>query len=230
MRVLVALILIAIAAGSLAWGQQSFSLPKYPAIHCSALQNNCYFPLVYPGTTGIIVARQAQGVSVTDNHGNTYVQDQCTNYDNGDCAFHVQFTVQENVQVSFSGGAYDVYMLLYDGTWDYVKGQIGDYSTQNYPFSDCTNGQSCPYYWTLPIETDAGNLLISWGNANAAGTQLFKPGFGYTMEGSDGVFCVEDMIAPVGGVYFGNLESRLPDGSENGGSHWLMGLAAYKRR
>lgn len=129
-----------------------------------------------------------------------------------------------------SGTFTDLDVLQYDGNWGFVIGQQGSYAAQNSPFPDCTNGGDCPYNWTLPVEVDAGNLLIAYSWSNSTGPGLATPGFGYNIEASDGFLVIEDMIAPVGGVpYFGSLGGRMSDGSPSGGSHWVMGISVYAR-
>jgi hypothetical protein len=39
---------------------------------------------------------------------------------------------------------------------------------------------------------------------------------------------VEDMIAPVEGIYIGSLLWKTKD-LDDGGGHWQMGVAAYRR-
>jgi hypothetical protein len=52
---------------------------------------------------------------------------------------------------------------------------------------------------------------------------------GFNMEYTNGSFAVADMIAPVPGVYIGSMQSNNIDGTQGGGSHWLLGIAAFQR-
>lgn len=189
--------------------------------------------LVAPGTTGIIVARQTGSATLTDSIGDVWSRDQCTAYDSGDCIFSTHFVNQNNsgVNVTFPAGTgNNVWMLTYNGIWNFDSGQYGTYADQNYPFpNDCTNGGDCPYSWTLPVDAVPGALLIGFANAQSSGPGLARAGFGFNIEASDGIFAVEDMITPVSGIYIGNLEWRNADGTDAGGSHWLMGVAEYRR-
>lgn len=212
--------------------QQSIGLPYRAPIYCSGPAGNCAYQLVYPGTTGIIVARQAGAVTITDSMGNVWTRDWCSPFDNGDCVFSTHFSVLAYDKITFPPNTgYEVFLLLYNGTWNFDSGQYGTYADQNYPFSDCTNGGDCPYSWTLPVDANAGDLLISWANSNVSGAHFVPhPGLGWSVEGNSGTFAVEDMLAPTKGVYIGALEWQNPDGSDNGGGHWLMGIAEYKKQ
>jgi hypothetical protein len=184
-----------------------------------------------PGTTGIIMARFSSVETLADSIGNVWTRDQCTNF-TGDCAFSTRFNIPYPMgdTITFPPGeGTDAYLLIYDGTWNFDSGSTGDYSISNSAFpSDCTNGQDCPYSWTPPLDAVPGALLIAWADANSTGKGIASPGFGFNIEASDGTFAVEDMIAPLKSVYIGSLEWKNADGSDSGGSHWLMGFAEYR--
>lgn len=225
------LIFLLLLALPLCAQQQSLGLPSSIPVHCGTV-SSCTYPLVYPSTTGIVVMTQTGTATLADNYGDTWTKDFCTNYDNGNCIFSTHFNVPypTSLTVTFpSGPSYHIYMLTYSGTWNFVLGQQGTYNNQNAPFPDCTNGGNCPYNWTLPINADAGDMLIGWSNSNSSGAGLAMPGFGFNIEASDGYLAVEDMIAPIEGAYAGSLTWRNADGSSGGGSHWVMGLAQYRR-
>lgn len=208
---------------------QSISQPSREPMHCTA--NPCKIT-VLPNTTQILVATQASSGTITDSLGGTWIQDFCTRFDNGICQFHAQFNYSYPIGdvLTFPNGFAHIFVLQYAGALTFVIGQQGAYDAQNAPFPDCTNGQDCPYDWTLPVEPDAGNLLIAYSFANSTGPGLPTPGFGYNIEASDGFLAIEDMIAPIGGVpYIGSLTWRMPDGTPSGGSHWVMGIGVYAR-
>jgi hypothetical protein len=133
-----------------------------------------------------------------------------------------------NVQFPPNTG-YSVFLLLYEGTWQYRTGARGDYSFSNSVFPDCSNGNDCPYWWTQPIVPDKGDLLIAFGNSNASGCGAFRPGPGWAIEATACVFFVEDKIATVEAPDIGSMYNSFPDGSDGGGSHWTMELASYRR-
>jgi hypothetical protein len=209
------------------------SLPSRQPVACSA-QTGCFF-LTYPNTTVFVVARFGAGGTVKGTLGETWTRDQCGSY-TGTCIFHASFSstlincqpsCAAGDKLSFSGDQFsDVLILIYDGLWGFDAGNFGDYDNQNSAFPDCANGGDCPYAWTLPIDTEYGALIISWGEA---GGQIIRPGPWYTFEGKGTYVFVEDLIAPATGVYTGTWMLRNPDGSESGGAHWLAGIAAYKR-
>lgn len=232
-KALALFLLISLAAIFLHASPQSLSQPSRLPVHCFGAQNNCMYPVVLPGSTGIIVTRRSEGAALTDSLGNVWTQDQCTTFDNGDCAFSTHFNVPypvQNVKVTFPAGTgQDVYLFVYEGLWNFSGGGYGTYDQQNSAVG-CVNGQGCAYDWTLPVATDSGALLIAWSNPNTYGAGVARPGLGFNIEASDGTFAVEDMIAPVEGVYIGSLTWKNADGSDGGGSHWLMGLAAYTRQ
>jgi len=214
---------------------QSIGLLRAPAVYCSGIVNNCVYPFVRPKTTGIIVARQSANGTLTDSIGDVWTKDQCNPYDNGDCIFSTRFNVSVltgNVQLTFPANeGSEVYLLTYDGVWTFDQGNYGTYAAQNYPFPDCANVGDCPYGWTVPVEVNSGELLITWAYSNTS-AQLAHAGFGYTVEASSGTFAVEDMFAPTDSVYIGTLQWKSLDGTfpqGAGGSHWLMGVAAYQR-
>lgn len=215
---------------------QSLSLPLRTPVHCAPEYNQtCLYPGVMAGMTGIIVARETTG-TITDWLGDTWVKDVTVPF-NGNSIYHTIFTISypSSDQLTFPAGqGNDVWLLLYSGTWAFDVGITNSYAGQAQIPPDCmnVNGQpvgDCPYNWTLPIAADAGELLIAWSDNNATGKLLARPGPGWSIEASDGTFAVEDMLAPVEGPYIGALTWKSPNGAETGGSHWLMGLAAYKR-
>jgi hypothetical protein len=210
------------------------SQPSRQVITCSGTANNCVYPWVINGNTGIIVATGAGSATLVDSLGDVWTRDQCGISDNGNCVFSTHFTVPypiANVKITFPpNSGWEVYLLSYNGNWTFDQGNYGTYATNNSVFSDCTNGNDCPYSWTLPVEVDAGELLISFADSNANGLMLAQPGFGFNIEASDGHTAVEDMLAPTAGVYIGSLEWRFTDGSPSGGSHWLMTTAAYQKQ
>jgi hypothetical protein len=215
---------------------QSIGHVRSPVIYCSGAANNCVYPYVRPNTTGIIVARMSGAGGIIDSLGDVWTEDQCNPYDNGDCIFSTRFNVPYltgNVKITFPAneGA-EVFLLTYDGVWTFDQGNQGNYAEQNYPFSVCAGVGDCPYGWTVPVEVNSGELLITWAYSNTS-AQLAHAGFGYTVEASSGTFAVEDMFAPIDSVYIGSLEWKSLDGTfpnGPGGSHWLMGTAAYEQQ
>jgi hypothetical protein len=210
------------------------SLPAKKPIACSGPASNCLF-LASNGYTSFIVARLAgQPITVTIGYGNVQtVKPDYVNTFTGDSIYHLAFTslpYSSGVVVSFGKGAgLDVFILLYEGVWAYSKGAQGDYSNANDVFTDCTDGQNCPYWWTRPVVPQKGDLLISFANSNAVGCGLFRPGPGWTIEATSCIFAVEDKIATVEAPDIGSMYFSLADGSDSGGSHWLMALADYRR-
>lgn len=218
---------------------QALSLPRQKPVTCSANgspQTSCYF-LMPPNSTAFLFARFSASGQVTGSRGETWTRDQCVTF-TGDCEFHANFgnfcspSCLAGDTLAFSGDQFtDVIILVYDGTWNFDAGNFGTYANQNSVFPDCTNGGDCPYAWTLPIETEAGALIHSWGEScppNSGG--VIRPGPGFTLEARSTCLFVEDMIAPTTGVYIGSWMGRNADGTESGGGHWLAGVAAYKRQ
>lgn len=216
---------------------QSLSHPATLPVYCHGNVTTCTYPLVSPGNTAVIVATQTSAATLTSWYGLTWTRDFCISFD-GDCVFHAPLNVPypTSLQVTFPqnpNNFYRIMMFTYKGTWDFVLGRQGNYAAGsgggNTPFPDCAGGD-CPYNWTLPVAADPGDLLIGFSNYNATGPGLASPGMGYTVEASDGFLAVEDMIVPKRGPYIGSLTWLAPDGSENGGSHWLMGLAQFRKQ
>jgi hypothetical protein len=213
------------------------SLPIRTTVACSA-QAGCYF-LTPPNTMAVVIARFSSQGTITDSRGDVWTRDQCVTF-TGNCSYHTNFgsfcgvgvSCTTGVQLSFSGDQFsDVLILIYDGNWNFDAGNLGTYADQNSVFPDCTNGGDCPYAWTLPIDTEAGALILAWGEScppNSGG--VVRSGPGYTLEGKATCVFAEDMIAPTTGVYIGSWMGRNADGSESGGGHWLAGIAAYKKQ
>jgi hypothetical protein len=233
MKPLLLLAALELASCFISTQPQSLSLPILAPVACSA-QTGCFF-LTRPNTTVMVIARFSGNGAITDDRGSKWTRDQCVTF-TGDCIFHANYgafcgpggSCTAGVTLSFSGDQFQhVLILVYDGTWNLDAGNFGTYANQNSVFPDCVNGQDCPYAWTLPIETEAGALIIAWGD----GTPGFvRPGPGFTLEGNaSGVFA-EDMIAPTTGVYIGSWMPRCTDGTEQCSGHWLAGVAAYKRQ
>lgn len=215
---------------------QSLSLPLAVPVHCAPKQNiPCVFRGALAGRTGIIVGRETIG-ALTDTLGDTWTKDVTVPF-NGNSIYHTNFTIAypSPTAITFQPGeGDDVWMFVYDGSWKFDVGITNSYAGQAQIPPDCMSisGQpvgDCPYNWTLPIAADAGELLIAWADNNATGLLLAKPGPGWWLEASDGKFAVEDMFAPVEGPYIGALTWKFSDGTNTGGSHWLMGLAAFRR-
>jgi hypothetical protein len=120
-------------------------------------------------------------------------------------------------------------LFMYAGTWDFISGAIGDYANQNAALG-AQNGEGYDKNYTMPVEAMAGDMLIGFSDANSTGGHLAKAGFGFQIEQSDGLMAVEDMIAPTEGVYIGSLIWKQNDGYDSGGTHWLMGVAVYRKR
>jgi hypothetical protein len=200
--------------------------------------NSCLFE-TWPGMTQILVGQNIPN-GVVDTEGSTWIKDFCVSFDN-DCIYHTipaQQLYPSDEYIKFAPGeGYSAVVMLYAGTWAFDQANCGSYAIagvaacagQNTPFADCPPGGDCPYWWTLPVEVDAGELLIEWGNSAATGPGVIVPGFGYNLESSDGKFAVADMIAPIAGVYVGSMQANNPDGSQGGGSHWLLGVAAFQQ-
>lgn len=230
----------AVFAGPLSAQQQSISIPSRTPTQCSVpgkalgdVSNSCKF-LTWPGQTGIIFAYHAP-TAPTDSQGNIWTQDLTVEFDGGSI-YHTQFTkfswpAWEYINFA-PGEGWNAVIFTYApplGTvWAFDQGNQGTYAQQNAPFNDCTNGQDCPYWWTLPVETDAGELLIELGHSNATGLGLATPAMGFNMEWSDGFFFIADIISPVPGVYSGSFIARSQDGTPGGGSHWTSGIVAFK--
>lgn len=216
--------------------QQSISLPSRMPIHCTS--SPCQI-VVWPNTTQILVAKESGFGAITDSLGGTWVRDGCTPYDNGECIFHANINAAYPIgdTLTFPSGGYtDVEVLQYDGTWNFVAFQCGTYAGQcgtlgseNDVFPDCRGVGDCPYDWTLPVEVDAGNLLVAYSFPQASGPGIPKPGLGWSIEANDGFLAIEDMIAPTEGVYIGSLIWKSPDGASDSGSHWLMGIGIYAK-
>lgn len=209
---------------------QSISQPVAVPTHCTA-STECKI-IMLPNTTAILIAKESGSGTIIDSLGGAWIRDECTPFDNGECIFHAQLNAPYPIGdvLTFPAGGYpDVYILQYEGLWNFVVGEYGTYNDQNSVFPDCTNGQNCPYDWTLPVEADAGNLLVAYSFPNSSGPGIPKPGLGYNIEASDGFLAIEDMIAPIEGVYIGSLIWKNSDGSSGGGSHWLMGIGVYAR-
>ena len=211
---------------------QPLSLPSRTPIFCSS-QSGCTL-LTPPNSTAILIGRFSANGAISGTLGETWTRDQCVTY-TGDCAYHANFgpfcgvgaSCVGGTKLTFSGDQFsDILILIYDGTWNFDAGNFGTYANQNSVFPDCTNGGDCPYPWTLPIDTEAGALIIAWGEC---GGGVVRPGPDFTLEGSGTYVFAEDRIAPATGVYIGSYMLRLPDGNESGGAHWLAGVAAYKR-
>lgn len=207
-----------------------FSLPWSKPIACSGPANNCAYPPLTNGYTAIIVARLAgQPITV---YGQT-VKPDFTGTFTGDSIYHFAFTSlpsTSGINVTFPPGtAPDAFLLLYEGIWQYDKGASGDYARQNSAFPDCINGQDCAYWWTTPIVPEKGELLVAFGNSNATGCGAFRPGPGWTIEATGCIFAVEDKIATVEAPDIGSMYSSMLNGNDTGGTHWLMGLAAYRK-
>lgn len=213
-----------------------FSVPARKPIICSGPANNCPAFIVTSGQTVIVVARLMRGqpikVTVGYSAGQTVQPDYVVPF-NGDAIYHFSFGLlpyPTGVVVTFPRDTgYSVFLLLYEGTWSYSKGAEGDYANQNSVFPDCQNEGDCPYWWTQPIVPNKGDLLISFADSNSYFCGAFRPGPGWAMEAIDCNFAVEDKIATVEAPDIGSMYASNTDGSDGGGSHWLMGLASYRR-
>jgi len=72
-------------------------------------------------------------------------------------------------------------------------------------------------------------LLIAFSNTQASGPGLVKSGANYQIEFSNELLAIEDMLTPVEGIYIGALTWKNIDGTDTGGSHWVMGLVQYRK-
>jgi len=81
----------------------------------------------------------------------------------------------------------------------------------------------------MPVEADQGDLLIGFSNPESYGVGTAKAGPGYQIEFSNGLFAIEDMIVPIEGAYIGALTWKMPNGTDGGGTHWVMALVQYRR-
>jgi hypothetical protein len=232
-RFLLAFVALALAIFLTPAKPQVLSLPVVTPVACSA-QAGCSF-MARPNTTAILIGRITGNGAITGSLKETWTRDQCVTF-TADCIFHANFGAFCGVgnsctggdKLTFSGNAFsDVLILVYDGGWSFDAGNFGTYANQNSVFPDCKNGGDCPYSWTLPIETEAGALIICWGEA---GGQVIRPGPWFTLEGHATYLFAEDLIAPATGTYIGSWMLRNPDGTESGGAHWLAGVAAYKKK
>jgi hypothetical protein len=236
------LALFLLFAGTLHAQAPLMTLPARVPTHCVVpgkflgnVPNSCKF-ITVPGMTVFVVTRTATG-TITDSEGNTWTQDFCVAY-NGNCIYHTFPNVQafpELDTLTFPPNeGLEAVVLQYQNIgstrWTFDQAKQGNYQGNNSTFADCTNGQDCPYWWTAPVEVQQGELLIEWGDSVASGPGIIVPGFGYNLEYSDGIFAVADMLAPVPGVYIGSMQSFNSDGSQSGGSHWLLGVAAYQQQ
>jgi len=199
----------------------------------NATTSTCTFYAI-AGNTGIVIAHA--GFSITDSQGNAWTQDFMTREFLTDTVYSVHFTQTGSDTITFlnkqvfpANYGNFIIVLMYEGNWNYVGSQFGSYNDQNSVFGDCANGQACPYNWTLPVEADPGDLLIGVSNPESYGPGIVKAGAGYQIEFSNGLFAIEDMIAPIEGAYIGALTWKMPNGSDGGGSHWVMGLVQYRR-
>lgn len=220
--------------------QQSISLPARVPVQCDGrISGSCTYT-VYPGMTGIMIASDtASGngiASITDSLGNSWQRDHCDVQ--GDCSWHMNFgstipiygksdTITIPPNYTNTQGKH-TFLLLYEGTWIFSgRGSAGRYSDPS-PFPECPSGGSCPYNWTGPIYAEAGEMLIAWADSRETGL-LPKPTPPFYIEATDHVFAVEDMIAPVEGIYIGAMVWKKSDGSDWSSGHWDMGLAVYSR-
>ena len=240
MRILRMLFLFLFAAVSLRAQQQSVSLPMFNPIVCTpsltGYVTGCSF-ITHTGTAVVIVLGAYDAVTgtstLTDSQGNAISFDvaSCTPYDDGLCAYHFQMA-QSNVWETIQCQPHQCFamtVLMYAGTWDFVTGNSGTYATENAQLG-AQNGGNYDANWTEPIEAQAGDMLIGYSFSNTPCCGTPKPGMGFQMESSTGQFAIEDMLAPVSGVYIGTLTWKRADGYDTGGSHWIMGLACYRRR
>jgi len=219
---------------------QSIGLPMRVPVYCftppdGPATSACTFQ-AFAGNTGVIISHSDHGGgSFTDSQGNIWTQRFALPFDD-DALYDTHFmqsgpdtiTIINNQVFPPNYGNF-IIILIYEGQWSYVGFNWGSYDTLNSVFSDCRNGNNCPYNWTLPLEADPGDLLIGFSDPESYGPGLAKPGSGYQVEFSNGLLAVEDMIAPIEGAYMGVLTWKNLNGSDSGGSHWVMGLAQYRR-
>jgi len=203
------------------------SSPSAPPI------TSCSF-YTFAGSTLVAIVHPGPP-TIVDSQGNIWTKRFSFPF-TSDAIYDTQITQQNPDTITFANlspypenqGNF-IIVLMYKGLWNYVGSQFGSYAGQNSPFSDCTNGNNCPYDWTMPIEADAGDLLIGFSNPEGSGLGVPKPGFGYQIEFSNGLVAVEDMIAPIEGPYIGAMTWKDANGSDSGGTHWVMGLVQYRR-
>jgi hypothetical protein len=219
---------------------QSVGLPVYVPTYCanpvapqSAIVNGtCTYPLVTTGGTGIVVTRYGQG-SITDPY-NAWSLDGSINGFGNDSIYHTVFTEPGSdgdvIKIIGNTPVYQAYLLQYSGQWDFVAGIQGTYDYQNSLFPDGINGGNYDIFTAGPLECAAGDLLVFFTDANTGyGVGVPKPGEGWNTEATNGVFTVLDKIVPVNGAYWGNMEWKMPNGTDSGGTHWLAYLAEYRR-
>lgn len=225
MKLLLGVLLIAMTLH--ATPQQSLSLVSVAPVQCIVGQY-CGYPHTLINQTGIAIIRMGPP-SITDSRGNHWTRDFCMTY-TADCFYHAYFTETTNpgdqiFYTPYNGGASAV-LLMYPGKYDFVGGNVGDYASQNSAFPDCVNNANCPYSWTLPVDTEPGDSEICFAEQNAVGHGIPRPGWGFQVEFNNqlpdqAAVAVLDKISP-GGVEFCSLEWAGP-------SHWLAGLAVYRK-
>lgn len=211
-------------------------VPTYCDIAPNTSGSSSCFSFGGRGTTGVMVIRGMTSPSpatLTDSSGQVWTY-RFTNRFSGLNLYDTYWPTDSQVfgyTVTFPSWTSRSFVMIamYQGKWNYINSNFGDYAGQNYPFAECVNGQDCAYSWTEPIEADPGDLLIGLAHANSSGPGLAKPGFGYQIEFSDGIFALEDMITPVEGAYIGALTWKSYNGYDVGGSHWTMALAHYAK-
>jgi hypothetical protein len=240
-RLLLLALWAALAGSTQAQVKQSV-LPVLTPVYCPRTANGgflgttCSYPYTIQGTTGIVIARWSL-TGIKDSQGNVWTRDQCTGY-TVNCIYHTQFVLPNNqgdTLIFPPNEGFDAVLLMYANVgntiWTFDQGSTGDYSFSNsfFPGGVCVNGGNCPYWWTPPLEVNAGELLIEWGDSNSSGPGILIPGMSFNMEYTNGSFCVADMLAPVPGAYIGSMQGNNSDGTQGGGSHWLLGIAAFQR-
>jgi hypothetical protein len=215
--------------------QRSISLPVRAPVYCPPsangyLASTCGYPYTIAGTTGVVFVRNAPS-GFTDSQGNIWTKDVCTGFD-VDCFYHTMFTktgLPGDTLIFPPNEGLNAFLLMYNGTWDFVAGAIGDYANQN-SWLGAVNGQGYDANVTFPVEALPGDLIIGGSSSQSICCLLPKAGFGFQIEASNGMMAVEDMIAPVESPYSGTITWKNADGSDGGGGHWLMAVAVYRKR
>lgn len=217
--------------------QQSLSLPFGIPVVCQPGFTTCSFPLVVAGTTGMVLARSAPS-GIKDSLGNNWVRDYCAPF-TSDCVYTTYFPEALNHlgdTISFATGeGSSAILLMYPGKLTFKYAAEGDYSHSNADIvgAGCMNGDfSCPYWWAGPVDADAGDLLIFIADSHATFPGVPKPGADWHVEAlTDGESQVilEDLMAPVDGLYMGNMLILNSLGGVSGGSHWVAATLDYQR-
>jgi len=228
-------ILLSFFPFSLASSQQFIGLPASVPTYCSTVIGGpaittCPFRTL-AGHTGIMIGHfNHGGGNIIDSQGNLWTQRVATPFDD-DTIYDTYFTKDGpdyitviNNQVFPASLGNFIVVFVYDGIWNYVGNAEGDYKNQNAPFSDCANGGNCQYNWTMPVEAEAGDLLIGFSDSNnSLSVGVPRPAAGYQIEFNNGLFAIEDMIVPLEGTYIGSLKWEFIT------SHWVMELVQYRR-